>query len=145
VVTVTATSQGNNGASDSALLTTTVDPVFGVALSADDGQTNWAGQTVTYTVSLTNTGNVPDTFDLGLSGNSWPTSLTALSMALGPNSAGSFSVVVDIPPGALSGDFDAVTITATSQGNAGKSDTAVLTTFSEGLQAKIYVPAILNG
>lgn len=101
---------------------------YGVALSPDDALSGTAGQDVTYTLQITNTGSMTDTFDLALSGNSWETAVFPLSITLNPGVSDTISVTVPIPAGTLGNDSDLVSITATSQGNPTKSDSAQLTT-----------------
>jgi uncharacterized repeat protein (TIGR01451 family) len=130
VATVTATSQGDAGVSDTAQLTTTavVVPVYAVNLSPNQAISGEPGDTVIYTVQITNTSpNAADTFDLGVSGG-WGASLSRSSIALGIGASTTFTVEVGIPPGASDGDIDVATVTATSQGDAGVSDTTQLTT-----------------
>ena len=127
-MTITATSQGDATRSDTAQLTTTVAPVYGLNLSPNDASSGRPGTTVTYTLTISNSGNVADTFSLAVAGNSWLTSVSTTSVTLLPDASSQFSVTVSVPPGALVGDADAVTITATSQGDAAKSESTLLTT-----------------
>ncbi|RME34975.1 MAG: hypothetical protein D6794_10020 [Deltaproteobacteria bacterium] len=75
---------------------------------ASGGKTALPGGVVTYTVVITNSGDYTDTFDLALSGASWPIQVSATSV--GPLKAGaSASVVVSVTiptqPAALGDDF----------------------------------------
>lgn len=88
------------------------------------------GDTVTYTLVLTNWTGSDTSFDLSASDNSWPTNVI-------PNPTGVISngtsipvtVTVDIPETANQGDFDVATLHAAGLGPASAfSDTAVLTT-----------------
>ncbi|MFN2118038.1 MAG: hypothetical protein ACK2T4_07090, partial [Candidatus Promineifilaceae bacterium] len=54
------------------------------------------------------------------------------------------TVTVAIPPGTASQDSDIVAITATSQGDSSKTDTAVFTTISTGQMSGVYIPIILS-
>ena len=72
--TVTVTSQGDGGKSDSSTLTTSADTVRGVTVEPpSDSQSGDPGEMVTYTLRVTNTGNCTDTFSLTVSGNAWNT------------------------------------------------------------------------
>ena len=127
-VTITATSQGDPTKTDSAVLRTAVTTGFAVVLSADQNAQGSAGQTLSYTLEITNSGNSPDTFNLGSSGNLWATQVLPASVSLPAGAAGSFQVQVTIPAGALGTESDAATITATSRADPTKSDTAQIVT-----------------
>ncbi|MCL4263279.1 MAG: M36 family metallopeptidase [Anaerolineae bacterium] len=130
MVTVTATSQGDPSANDSVALTTTavIGAVYGVSLSPDDAATGASGSTVNYTVWITNTGDVTDTYDLAITGNIWDSTPSVSSVSLNPGESTSVSVAVDIPANAGDGDMDTATVTATSTGDGTVSDSTDLTT-----------------
>ncbi len=113
---------------------------YGVSLSPDQTQQGPAGQTVTYTLSITNTGTTADSFDLSASGQTWNTSLSTALVSLAPSAAKNFTVTVAIPPGTADQDTDTVTITATSQGDSSITDSAALTTTS--VSAPVYGVAL---
>ncbi|MBE2199715.1 MAG: hypothetical protein IAE79_13960 [Anaerolinea sp.] len=129
-------------------LTLTVEAQsFGVTLSGDMAASGEVGTTVTYTIQITNTGNVVDTFDLTATGGAWTTTLGSSSVTLAAGASVSVVVEVDIPAGAADGDSDAVTITATSQSDPGASDTLTLTTtavVTEPPMSYIYLPFIIK-
>nr|WP_290669471.1 C25 family cysteine peptidase [Ardenticatena sp.] len=77
------------------------------------------GKTVTYTLVLTNSGQLTDTFDLTVSGSAWPTAVTPVSMTLAPSDVATVQVQVTVP----------LTITA-------RSDTAIVRARSRGDTAK---------
>ena len=107
---------------------TTIDFNYAVELSPDDEAMEWAGQMVTYTVWITNSGAVSDTFALTAS-NIWTTTLSTNSTILLDGSSTSFEVTVEIPHDASNGDTDIVTITAVSQNSpVGISASTHLTT-----------------
>jgi Subtilase family/Carboxypeptidase regulatory-like domain len=106
-----------------------VEPAYGVQLSPDQTQMGIAGDLVTYMLTITNTGNTVDSFDLSLGSYTFTTTLSTDSV--GPLNAGAsvtFEVYVQIPPEANPGDSDNVTVTATSQGDPMVMDDAILTT-----------------
>jgi uncharacterized membrane protein len=84
-------------------------------MSPDEAAMEWAGETVTYTVSITNTGDLSDTYDLSVSGNVWPTTLSTNSVFLVDGASSSFEVYVEIPASAANGESDGATVTAVSQ------------------------------
>jgi uncharacterized repeat protein (TIGR01451 family) len=141
-VVITATSQGDASKSASSLLTTTVNAVYNVTLTpAAEGQSGNPGATVTYTLQITNTGNAADTFTLIASGNSWT---TAIASPIGPLTSGtSANVVVSVTlsSNALAGISDTVIITATSQGDASKSASSLLTTTANAVYNVTLTPA----
>jgi hypothetical protein len=141
---VTATSQGDTAKSATAHLTTTVMPAYGVLLSPGTSLAGLPGQTVTYTVAMTNTGLLADTYDLTTTGNAWVTALSSSTMALAPGAAGTFTAAVTIPGNATGGAFDSVTVTATSQGDNTVSDSAILTTSCIGSGHELHLPLLLR-
>jgi hypothetical protein len=103
---------------------------YGVALSGDQAQTGIPGETITYTLTVTNASSgMMDTFDVSLGPAEFPVSADADQV--GPLEAGAsaeFHVMVEIPEDALPGEMDAVEVTVTSQGDSGKWASATLTT-----------------
>ncbi|HWQ84957.1 MAG TPA: hypothetical protein VN363_10345, partial [Anaerolineales bacterium] len=101
---------------------------YGVVLSPDDTHAGAAGTTVIYNLTVSNTGDVSDTFSLASAGNTWTTLLSTSSIPLAAGASGDFTVSVSIPDGASGGESDMATITATSQVDPTITDSAVLTT-----------------
>ena len=140
--TISAASQGEGSISDSALLTTGVSPIYAVELSGDDSLTGRPGTTVSYTLWVTNSGNVADKFDLETSGNVWATALSVSSVSLAVGERVAIKIAVSIPETAANFENDQVTMTAVSGHDGTKSDTAVLTTYSIKSQNKIFLPLL---
>jgi subtilisin family serine protease len=86
------------------------------------------GDTVMYTLHLTNTGTLTDTYDLTAVGNEWEVILPVTQTTLAPGEETDLLVNVLIPAGAAYNEMDNVVITATSQGDPGQSDSSTLTT-----------------
>ena len=108
--------------SGTAILTTTANFVPGIELDpAQAAHTGLAGETVTYTLNLTNTGNFTDTFALDYSGNLWDVQ-GPLSATLAAGSGTPLFVTVQIPPTATTGLSDTVHLTATGTGVFAFSD-----------------------
>jgi FtsP/CotA-like multicopper oxidase with cupredoxin domain len=128
---VMVTSVGDAGQSDSSSLTTiaATPAAYGVSVVPDaDSQSGYPGETVTYTLDVTNTGSVVDSFMIAVTGNAWVTSAPA---SVGPLLAGAtaqINVDVTIPAGAIAGDSDTASVAVTSVGDSGQSDAAILTT-----------------
>jgi hypothetical protein len=143
-VTITATSQGDSSKTDSALLTTTgiTEPIYGVALSGDHSLSGPAGEQVVYTIVITNTGDVVDTFDLLPTGNIWTTILPSQVVTLAAGDSQAVMITVSIPLSAAAMDSDQVTLLAVSQHDVSAQDTTILTTVSTGLAVRLYLPAI---
>ncbi len=141
--TITATSVGNGAVSDSSVLTTTANTGYGVTLTpATDAKSGNPGTDVSYTLIVTNTGNVSDSFTLGASGATWTTGVVPTTV--GPLAAGAtanVTVTVSIPAGAAGGAIDAATITATSVGNGAVSDSSVLTTTANTVRSLTLTPS----
>jgi hypothetical protein len=117
---------------------------YGVVLSPDQAKLGAAGQTVVYTLGITNAGDMADSFDLAIAGNAWTTVLSTPSVVLAPGASSTFTVAVTIPAAAPNNAADAVTVTATSQGDNEVKDSVVLTTKCTDLVPKIYLPSILR-
>ena len=117
-------------------------PRYGLAIApSTDAQTGSPGRTVTYTLQVTNTGNVSDTLDVAASGHTWPTSVPT---PLGPLAAGTSArtvVTVSIPTSAMLAEVDVATITITSWGDDTKWVTATLTTSARPV---LFLPLIIR-
>jgi hypothetical protein len=148
VVTVTAMSQGAPALSDESVLTTiatTQTITRGVAISPHAATgSGGPGDTVTYTLRVTNTGSVVDV--IGLSHTSpatWTVTYSANPLTLGAGVGTDVDVYVDIPPGTVLFSSVTVTVTATSQGDPSETDAAVLTTEVVSGQF-IYLPLVMR-
>jgi len=131
VVTITAVSQADAAATDSLDLTTTAaEATRGVDLTtADAAEEALPGQSATYTLTLTNTGDAADSFDLTASGNTWPGVIISPATVTNLAAGGTASITVTVPvPADAGGASDVVTITAVSQADAAATDSLDLTT-----------------
>jgi uncharacterized repeat protein (TIGR01451 family) len=146
VVTVTADSQGSMLTDDSVLTTTATTQVLtrGVEIAphAATGSGD-PGDTITYTLRVTNTGSMADVIGLSNTGPSaWTVAYSANPLSLDAGVGTDVDVTVGIPPGATPGSSGVITITATSQGDSTKHDAAVLST--KVSQQNIYLPIVMR-
>lgn len=88
-----------------------------------------AGETVTYTLDISNPGLVTDTYSITLSSHTWDTSLsTPVVGPLPPGATTSISLTVTIPVTALGNQTEYLTVLATSQKAVHKTDASTLST-----------------
>ncbi len=102
---------------------------YGVTLDpATVGKSGMPGEMVTYTLRLTNTGSMSDTFDLATAGLGAYLPVTQTMLAAG---AGSDVIAnMAIPSSAANGAVYTAIVTATSQGDLTKWDVSTLTTMA---------------
>lgn len=122
---IEATTVSTPTVSDRVTDTTLVLATSGVLLEPDNTATASVGQIINYTHTLTNLGNLTDTFDLDVA-SGWSASVMPTSVTLPPLGTQEISVDIIVPSDA-GGQSDIATVTATSQGS-GVQDTAVNTT-----------------
>jgi hypothetical protein len=126
-------------------VTMTVAYRYNLALSPlADTKIGNAGQIITHTLTMTNTGVETDSFQIALTGNSWPTQSPQQLGPLSPGSSATFSVAVSLPSEVNCASRDNVTLKVTSQGDPRRSAQAVLTTRSPLRCEAVLSPAILQ-
>ena len=141
---VTATSAGNNALTAESSLTTTAANVYGLELTAETiAQTGFTGSVVTYTLTLTNSGNFTDTFALSIEDNEWVVTLPDM-VTVAAGEAATIVVSVAIPADATNDTVDTVTITAVSSGDPTQTANVELTTTAEVQMYHLYLPVILR-
>ncbi|MCC7359651.1 MAG: S8 family serine peptidase [Anaerolineales bacterium] len=117
----------------------------GVTVTPDTGgQVVLPGTTLTYTLRVTNTGEITDTFDItvGVTGAAFTTTVPSTVGPLGVGGGADLNVVVQVPGNAADGASSVATVTATSQGDGAVSDSSVLTTLVA--LVKLYMPFIFK-
>jgi hypothetical protein len=118
---VKVTQVGNNSIYDTSQLvsTATADGAeYGLVVTAeqDSLMANGPGTPVTFTLQLTNTGSLTDTFDLTITAN-WDTDFTTPVGPLAPDESTTIYIVVHVPLEAMGGDQDIATLKFTSLAN----------------------------
>jgi PKD repeat protein/uncharacterized membrane protein len=142
LATVRFTSHADPSVMGSSLLTTIVKRVSGVYLDPPYAALkDNPGSTVTYTLFLSNTGNCQDTFSIALT-HLWETTAPTTIGPLEARSGTDMVVTVEIPPDAQEGDYDVVTITATSQAYSLTFANSVLTTTAVTPDIVLLPPAL---
>jgi alpha-galactosidase-like protein len=104
---------------------------FGVTLDADSLEGSGPpDSTVTYTLTVTNTGSTTDTFDIAATPGpgGWTVTPSVASVTLDAGLTTTFDVDVAVPGTATIGDSDTSQVTATSQGDPTATATVDLTT-----------------
>lgn len=141
VAYITARSQGNPNKSATSVLTTTANRINGVMLTPVS-MTSFGpvGATITFTLRVTNTGNVSDVFNVVTTGNTWavaaPMTTGLLSAGVGVN----LNIRVNIPLTATNGASDIATATVNSQGNPARSARSTLTTTVKNVYGVMLTP-----
>ena len=136
-LTLTATSQGDPLLVLDGTGTTTADGNAAIGLTGDLMATGTAGQTVTYTLEITNDGDITDTFDLALGASDWTAALSASTT--GPLAPGA-SITIEVYVTVGAGSSDAVDLTVTSQFDPSTSTTVTMETSTY----LVYLPVIVK-
>ncbi len=105
-------------------------PAPSVVSDPDQTGVGMPGTTFRYTVVITNTGNVPDWFDITLTEGKWDATTTITSLFLNPGAKASFEVYVAIPPTAGYLEGDAITLSITGA-QSGATSTTQMTTIAQ--------------
>jgi uncharacterized repeat protein (TIGR01451 family) len=138
-VSFTATSSVNGAQSDTIANTVTVNSFASVDFFPDNAGNATAGGTITYAHTLTNNGNVADTFDLTYSSSQGWTYvfLDALnspitSVALAPGASAAVNVRLTVPAGVALGTVEVGVMTATGQVTLASDIATDVTTITAG-------------
>lgn len=124
-------------------VTLTVSPQSKPMVTTIDGMLDdTAGETVTHTVMLTNTGSITGTFVISLTENVWESASSAMTATLGVGMMEAFEVAVTIPLTATGGMSDMVMVTATTQEGDVLSDSVLL--YTSITYYRTYLPIIFK-
>lgn len=125
-----------------AMASTFINPSFGLTLEPPSAsQTGYPGEVVTYTLRLTNTGDIADTFDITNTGNVWPV-VVPPRVTLTATAAADVTVAVAIPASAPVDVSDTVTVTVASRNASAIQAQSVLTTTA--IWRQIYLPLVMK-
>jgi predicted outer membrane repeat protein len=114
---------------------------YGVSLSpASAAQQGAPGETVTYTLHITNTGDTPVDFAI-TSTSTWSVAVPS-SIVIAPGGSAQVEAQVTIPASATDGESDAATITVTAKDYPSASAQSTLTTTA--VQPRVYLPIVIN-
>jgi subtilisin family serine protease len=121
-----------------------VTPTYGVDLTAAvDSASGAPGARIAFNLTVHNTGDTADTFDLTFDDlEGWTFGVTPPSVSLLPDGIALIAALVDIPPGTPDGDQDISTVTATSQGDPSVDSSADVTTTSKW--RSVFLPLVLR-
>jgi uncharacterized repeat protein (TIGR01451 family) len=117
---------------------------YGVEVSPPAAaQSGAPGDTVMYTLQVTNTGDLTNTFGITYTGNTWDVHLVETSLELGAGESAELMVHVMIPAGAADGDFDMVTVEVSGDGGAMAASELTTTAVVEAPgESKVFLPVI---
>ena len=92
------------------------------------GLSGMYGETIAYTLTVTNVGNITDTINLTYTGNTWEVVIPVTSFELGMGESEDFMVMVSIPEDVQLGEIDTLILTAVSASDPAATDSSTLTT-----------------
>ena len=129
------------GGSASIPVSVQVHPYYGVdAAPSQPSQEVAPGTAVEYSVVVSNTGNMPEVYDIVVSGSSWNTQAPRVIGYLSPWESGTFTVLVSVPANARPGAAEQSIVTVTSRHAPSRTTTVVLETRVSGYS--IFLPLL---
>lgn len=142
-VTATLASVASPARSATVVLTTSALAVYGTTLSADAaGKSDYVGSTVMYTVRVTNTGNLTDTYSFNYNHNGWAAYFDPVYVANVPPQTGTDVLAyVTIPMTATFGQTNTLQMYVTGTSNLTQQIDLVTT----ALLYRVFLPIVLGG
>jgi len=150
-ITVTARSMIDNTIENSASCTAHAIVTIGMGVEvtiSPSEKTGLPGESLSFTVTIKNTGDADDSYDLTVNDDAgWGATLSENMLTI--PAGGNITVVVSvtIPSDAIDGDSTAITVTAISRGDPTKSGgatcTATAKTVAGGISPWVYVGAVV--
>lgn len=129
IATITAISQADSSKTASALAVTSTKLTYDFELNPVSAEASArSGMTVTYELTITNTGSQEDSYTSTLEIHDWETTVTMPDFPLQSEESAQVVITVAIPPDSSPGTFEPVEITFTSQGDPNHSVVVNLTT-----------------
>jgi uncharacterized protein len=107
-------------------------------------QSGQPGAVVTYTLQMSNTGNLTDTFALSASGNAWPAVVSPVTATLAPQQSAPLTVTVTIPNTAPGNGTDVALIRMAGLGASAYSQLTTQANVVRGMQLSA-APSAQNG
>lgn len=142
-IQVSVTSDSDPSKTDQSSLSTSVTPIYAFALSPEaSAQSSSPGTTITYTLTITNQGNITDSYLISLGSHNWPVAAPGQTGTLRRGESVSIAVVVSIPESAQDGETDVVAVTLISQSSAGVAHASGLTTTAESPLRLVFLPLV---
>ena len=134
-ITITAKSTEDPAVSDSASCTAQATVQMGVEVSiSPDSKSGPPGETLTYNVTVKNTGSIDDTYTLSAVGaEGWSVSIEPTSPILAAGATGEATLSVVVPPDASENDSITVTVSATSTAYPSVTDSDTCSTIVKGV------------
>jgi len=146
-IMIKATSQTDNTVSGLANCTAQITVARSVSVSiSPTSQSGANGSTLTYTVTINNTGNVSDNYKLENTDNAgWVKLLTKTSLVVPAFSSDNTTTLsVTVPSNAIGGTIDNVTVTATDNGVSALGSCTAQVTITKGVNTTI-LPSSQSG
>ncbi len=133
---IIATSQSDSYKTDFMLISTDCVPSYEFGATIDfTALSGYVGNTVTYTVTIENTGSIDDTYTLSVANNNWTTSWVdgaSIAIVAGDADTAEIEVIVE----GAGGETDVPTLTVTSDGDPTMYAEFIVTTTAIGTEGE---------